>query len=186
VTAPAPDAGVRAARPADVDSLGQVHARAWQQAYSGLLPQGGDAAQPQALAQAWDTAVQHPPTPQHRVLVATAGPDVVGFAAVAPGGDADAVEGEDAELVVLLVDPDRQRLGHGSRLLNASADTLRDRGFQRLRAWVPETDDARSAFLTGAGFVADGAARVLDAGEGAAPVRERRWSAALTLAGTAG
>lgn len=187
MTSPAtPDAAVRAARSGDAEALGSVHARAWAQAYAGLLPDGPLAARPEQLAQAWHDAVTDPPSPQHRVLVATEGADVVGFAAVGPGADADAVEGEDAELVVLLVDPDRQRRGHASRLLSACADTLRERGFQRLRGWVPEADAARAAFLATSGFGLDGAARVLDAGDTRTPVREVRWSAALTLAGAAG
>ena len=90
-----------------------------------------------------------------------------------PATDADATPGQDAELLILLVDPASIGRGHGSRLLNASADTLRDNGFTVLRAWVPEPDTDRQRFLAGAGFTADGAARVLDAsGDGTATVRE--------------
>ncbi|GAB3593650.1 GNAT family N-acetyltransferase [Angustibacter peucedani] len=181
MTSPTPDAGVRPARPADADAIGQVHARAWRTSYGELLPDHTAAAlAPESLAESWRAAVTDPPSVQHRVLVATAGPDVVGFAALSPAADTDAEPGRDAELLVLLVDPDAQHHGHGSRLLNAAADTLRDNGFGVLRAWVPEADPDRQAFLTGAGFAADGASRVLDAsGDGTTTVREVRLSAAL-------
>ena len=178
MSTPAPDAGVRAARPADAPALGRVHARAWAASYGDLLPATPDEAQ---LTDAWTRAVTDPPSPRHRVLVATAGEHVVGFAALAPSADADAAEpGTDAELLVLLVDPDALGRGHGSRLLNASADVLADSGARRLRAWVPEPDADRQRFLAGAGFAADGAARVLDAtGDGTTTLREVRMSAAL-------
>jgi GNAT superfamily N-acetyltransferase len=179
VTTPAPDAGVRAARPADAAALGRVHARAWAAAYRDLLPAVADEAQ---LADAWTAAVVAPPSAHHRVLVATAGEHVVGFAALAPSPDADAAQGPgtDAELLVLLVDPDAVGHGHGSRLLNAGADVLADSGARRLRTWVPEPDVERQRFLAGAGFAADGATRVLDAtGDGSTTLREIRMTVAL-------
>ncbi len=178
---PAPDAGVRAARASDCDAIGEIHARAWQASYGALLPDRASAALvPQNLAQSWRSAVTEPPSPAHRVLVATSGPDVVGFVALSPTADADSDPGAHAELLVLLVDPDHQHEGHGSRLLNAAADTLRDTGFSMLRAWVPEADADRTTFLQDAGFVLDGATRLLDAaGDGTTTVRELRLSAGL-------
>jgi GNAT superfamily N-acetyltransferase len=184
VTSPTPDAGVRPARPDDAEAIGAVHARAWQVSYAELLPDRADAAlAPESLAASWREAVVDPPSREHRVLVATAGPQVVGFAALSPAGDADTDPTADAELVVLLIDPERTHQGHGSRLLNASADTLRDRGFQRVIAWVPEPDGDRKRFLQDAGFAADGGSRLLDAaGDGTTTVREVRLSASLSLA----
>jgi len=157
-----------------------VHARAWAAAYRDLLPAAADEGQ---LAQAWTAAVSAPPSPRHRVLVATAADQVVGFAALAPSPDADAAPdavGTDAELLVLLVDPDAVGRGHGSRLLNARADVLGNSGARRLRTWVPEPDVERQRFLAGAGFAADGATRVLDAtGDGSTTLREIRMTAVL-------
>ena len=182
MSSPAPDAGVRAARPSDARELGRVQARAWAAAYRDLLPAAPDEAQ---LAEAWAAAVSDPPSPRHRVLVATAGDRVVGFAALAPSGDADAgdptdVGPTDVELLVLLVDPQDVGRGHGSRLLNASADVLAGSGARRLRAWVPEPDADRRRFLAGAGFAEDGATRVLDtSGDGSTVLREVRLTVVL-------
>ncbi|HEX3003586.1 MAG TPA: GNAT family N-acetyltransferase [Angustibacter sp.] len=177
----APDAGVRAAREADCDALGAIHARAWQASYGELLPDtAAPALAPASLAQSWRAAVVEPPTADHRVLVATSGPDVVGFVAVAPTTDADTDPATEAELLVLLIDPEHQHEGHASRLLNACADTARERGTAVLRAWVPDADTDRQGFLQQAGFAPDGATRVLDAsGDGASTVREVRLSARL-------
>lgn len=201
-----PDAGVRRARPGDGPAVGAVHAASWLADYTGLLPMRAASVDPAALSEAWLLAITTPPTPLHRVMVATAGPVVVGFAAFGPSTDGDAqLSGDanhgdtnhgdtnhgatnhghthkrDAELVALLVDPSQQRRGHGSRLLSASVAALRENGFARLRVWVPEPDEVRRTFLVAAGFAPDGAARVLDAaGDGTTTVREVRLSAAIT------
>jgi GNAT superfamily N-acetyltransferase len=163
------DASVRAATPSDVPAIGAVQARAWRAGYARLLPaEVLDALDPDALAEAWRPAVAAPPTPGHRVLVACAGPTVVGFAASRPDG----------ELVALLVDPTHQRRGHGSRLLNAVADLLREDHVPGVLAWAPTQDTPRVAFLTSAGFAADGARRTLEL-PGGGTLEETRLVAGL-------
>ena len=177
---PHPDAGVRRARADDAEAVGAVHAASWLGDYATLLPQRAASVDAAALGAAWLAAVTDPPSPQHQVMVATAGPTIVGFVAFGPSADGDAEPGADAELVALLVEPSAQRRGHGSRLLNASVDRLRENGLTRVRIWVPEPDQPRLAFLEAAGFTRDGAGRVLDAaGDGTTTVREVRLSASI-------
>jgi GNAT superfamily N-acetyltransferase len=164
------DSSVRPAGAADLQAIGAVHARAWRSAYSSLLPaEVLDALDPAALAEAWRPAVTAPPSPGHRVLVACSGPTVVAFAAVEPDG----------ELVTLLVDPVHQRRGHGSRLLNAVADLLREDGVAGLAAWSPAADGPRLAFLASAGFGPDGSQRELGLPDRTSTVREVRLVAGL-------
>lgn len=178
---PTPDAGVRRARPADAAAVGAVHAASWAVDYTALLPARAASVDPASLAASWSSAITAAPSPQHRVMVATAGPAVVGFVAFGPSADGDAEPGADAEIVALLVDPSAQRSGHGSRLLNASVDLLRENGFSRVHIWVPEPDAARLTFVRAAGFAPDGAGRVLDAaGDGTTTVREVRLSAGIS------
>jgi GNAT superfamily N-acetyltransferase len=165
-SAAAPVASVRPAAPADAVAIGAVQARAWRQAYRGVLPDEAlDQLSADRLAPAWRLAVTDPPTPRHRVLVACTGELVVGFAAVAPRQDGDATEG-DGELVELLVDPAHQQAGHGSRLLAAAADLLREHGATSVAVWTPVVDGPRRAFLASAGLQPDGAARTLAAPDG--------------------
>lgn len=162
--------GVREAHAGDVPAVAAVHARAWRAAYPDLLDAGTiDALTPEALEGAWRAAVTSPPSDRHAVLVALADDLVVGFAAVAPSGDADAGEG-DGELVALAVDPVHQRAGHGSRLLAAATDRLRAAGFTAVAAWTPAPDTPRRAFLAAAGLAEDGATRAY-AGRDLAEVR---------------
>ncbi|RJK96485.1 GNAT family N-acetyltransferase [Vallicoccus soli] len=175
-----PAGSVRPARPQEAAEVAVLQAGAWREAYGDLLPPA--ALDPAALAPSWTAAVEHPPTPRHRVLVALDAPGVVGFAAAAPAEDADLDPGAAAELLALAVAPEHRRAGHGSRLLQAAADLARDDGTQALVCWVGEHEALLAAFLAGAGWAQDGARRSLDAGSGA-PLPQRRWTTRLGQGG---
>jgi GNAT superfamily N-acetyltransferase len=171
------DAAVRAARPGDVPEIARIQVDTWRTAYQRFLPASVLAALDLGEAeQAWAAAVGQPPSPAHHVLVATEGAHTVGFAAVGPPEEEDAQPGE-AAVAVLLVEPRWGRRGHGSRLLAAAVDVLRQDGITRLVAWVPDGDRASTAFYESAGWEPDGKARLLEADGGS--VREARWHAAL-------
>jgi ribosomal protein S18 acetylase RimI-like enzyme len=173
---PSADASVRDAAAADAAAIGAVQAQAWQASYDGVLPAETLAAlEPRALAEVWREAIVRPPTRAHRVLVALAAGAVVGFVAIGPSEGAAPDVGE---VLALVVAPAAQRAGHGSRLLNAAADRLRQAGFDQVVVWVLGEDDVRRAFMAGAGFAADGAYRTL-AAEGADALREVRLLASL-------
>ena len=119
-------------------------------------------------AQVWAAAIESPPSPQHRVLVALEQSWRVGFAALAPADDDDSAvaPGHTAALAPLLVQPRWGRRGHGSRLLAAAVDHARGDGITRLVAWVLEGDTPSREFLVSAGWAPDGLARALDTGAG--------------------
>jgi hypothetical protein len=84
------------------------------------------------------------------------------------------------ELTDLTVDPHQRGAGHGSRLLQAGADTLVADRFTRAITWLPAADDRLRAFLTGAGWGPDGAHRTLDLlGDGTTTVKQVRLHTAL-------
>jgi ribosomal protein S18 acetylase RimI-like enzyme len=168
------DASVRPATPADLPAIGGIHARAWTTSYRDLIPaELLSGVTPEALTQAWRPHLDATSTPLHHLLVACTGPTVVGFAAFGPAEPPAAPR--DAELPTLLVDAVHQRRGHGSRLLAAGVDLLREGRVARLICWVPEVDAPRLAFLRSAGFGEDGARRRLalsdEAEDGIAEIR---------------
>jgi GNAT superfamily N-acetyltransferase len=114
--------------------------------------------EPDAFARAWRESLTAPPEGVHRLLVACAGEQVVGLSAIGPSHDPDA-EPLWGEVTVLGVHPDARRQGHGSRLLNASVDLLRDAGAGAVALWLLADDEAARAFLTASGFGPDGAFR---------------------------
>lgn len=157
------DVSVRPARPEDAERVARVQLSTWRTAYADLLPaEALDLPEVQAAA-LWLGAVESPPTPQHRLLVAFERDDLVGFAASGPASDEDVAAGT-VELLALLVEPRWGRRGHGSRLVAASVDHWRGDGFTTAVTWVWERDPATRGFLTGAGWEPDGAARGLDTG----------------------
>jgi len=156
---PVADASVRLARVSDAPAVGMVQATLWTEVYAGLLPPEVLAEfQPQSFARVWRDSLVAPPSPAHRLLVACAGEQVVGFSAVGTSSDPAGCEG-DGEILVLGVHPEARRSGHGSRLLNASVDTARGAGFQLLGVWLPWRDEVTRRFLVAAGFAPDGALR---------------------------
>jgi ribosomal protein S18 acetylase RimI-like enzyme len=175
LTPSAADAAVRPATRADAGAVGAVQSRAWRQAFGALV--APDAMDPAGLADVWADAIASPPSPRHAVLVATAGGTVVGFVAVAPAQDPDL--GPDVgEILVLAVDPAHQHAGHGSRLLAAATDTLREARFSGAVVWLPLPDAVLENFFTSAGMVADGGRRTLAAPEGGT-LTQLRLTAAL-------
>ncbi|MDP9395637.1 MAG: GNAT family N-acetyltransferase [Actinomycetota bacterium] len=178
----AADASVRPARPADAPALGELQSRSWRLRYDGVLPSETlDTLEPERLAQAWASAVSSPPSGRHRVLVACAGADVVGFVASGPAEDSDLDAAVDAELHVFLVAPDRMSEGHGSRLLAALVDHLRTDGFTRAYTWLTSDDERVRGFLESTGWAPDGAHRSLDLrGDGTVVVNEVRLHTDVT------
>ena len=155
------DVSVRPARPEDAERVARVQLSTWRTAYADLLPASAlDVPEVQAAA-LWLGAVESPPTPRHRLLVAMERDELVGFAASGPDLELDGA----VELMTLLVEPRWGRRGHASRLVAASVDSWRADGFTTAVAWAWERDPATRGFLSGSGWEPDGAARGLDTGE---------------------
>ncbi len=155
------DVSVRPARPQDAERVALVQQETWLQAYADLLPAAALELPRERAAAVWLAAVERPPTPAHRLLVAFDGAELVGFAASGPDDDLDGA----AELVSLLVLPRWGRRGHGSRLLAAAVADWQTDGRSLAVCWAFARDPATQAFLRGAGWEPDGATRGLDTGE---------------------
>src|SRR5690606_37793855 len=117
---------------------------------------------PDRITADWHQSLTRPQDARNRVLVALERNRIVGFAVTGPTADEDSDAVADGEIAEFSVDSGQQRLGHGSRLLQACVDTLRTDRFTRGPCWLTSTDDARRTFLTDAGWAADGAHRELD------------------------
>ena len=176
MSTPTADVSVRVAWTDDAEAIAAVQVRAWRQEYAGLLPaEVLDALDPDQFAEAWRGSMQAPKDARNRVLVALERTTVRGFAVTGPAQDPDRDPIADGEIAELTVDPDHTHQGHGSRLVQASAETLKADKFTHAVIWLASTDDDRRAFLTGAGWDADGAHRELDLhGDGSVRVKQIR------------
>ncbi|MGL5928125.1 MAG: GNAT family N-acetyltransferase [Dermatophilaceae bacterium] len=178
--APTADASVRTARPNDAPAVGLVQAVVFREIYTGRVPDDVCAAfEPEAFARVWRDSLAAPPAGVHRLLVACAGEQVVGVVAVGPSQDPDAGPTQ-GEVTLLAVHPDARRQGHGSRLLNAAVDVLREAGAETVAAWLLADDEAGRAFLGSSGLAPDAAYRDRVVADDGATVREVRLTARLT------
>jgi GNAT superfamily N-acetyltransferase len=151
---------VRLAWPAEASSIAELQRRFWAVQWPADLAEVMlTSASLSEMTDSWRSAIERPPQAAFRVLVATDGKRVVGFATTMPCQDDDADPGMDGAIDQFVVDPAAQHRGHGSRLLNACADTLRADGYGHACCWVNARDDAFRRFLTAAGWAADGATR---------------------------
>ena len=159
---------VRLALPAEAAQIAAIQRRAWVQQFPLELAQSVLAeVDLAAMTESWHAAIVRPPLAQFRVLAALGDERVVGFAAVGPSDDPDAEAGEDGLVAEFAIDPQAQRRGHGSRLLNACVDTLRADGFVRATWWLRSTDDGLRRFLVEAGWAADGSHQEVGTDDGA-------------------
>ena len=166
---------VRPAIPDDSVEIARIQLTTWRHAYRRILPRQALETLDEAwMARRWREAIEAPPTPRHRVLVAVEQAEesyLVGFAAagevdetaLAPDEDhASMLRADIAAITDLLVEPRWGRRGHGSRLLAATTDLWREDGFTTAVAWAFEADPATRGFLDSAGWQPDGVTRALD------------------------
>ncbi len=191
------DRSVRLAVPADAVAISRIQARALRELVGGATVAGvpdasagsgagvdaGSAADlgvvdGAALADRWEATLSSPAPAGCATLVALHASAVAGFAVVVPAPALEAPGGllaAGAEIAELLIDPDFQRSGHASRLLQAIADTS---GAATLRIWVRASDEPRIRLLESAGFGPAGLRRSL-AVESGDPIVEHLWWAAI-------
>lgn len=181
---PTADASVRSATVNDAPAVGQVQALVWQEAYDGVVPPQVHAAfDPQSFAGAWRDSLRTPPEGVHRLLVACAGEQVIGFVSIGPSQDPDAGQ-TTGEITALGVHPMHRQQGHGSRLVNAAVDILREAGAEHLATWCLVEHESLRAFLTGSGLVPDGAYRDRVISPDDDTAREVRLTAAVSDQGS--
>ena len=184
MSSPGADVSVRVAWADDAEAIAAVQLRTWPSVYGDLVPAAEIPSGPEAeaeVASAWRQSLTSPGDARNRVLVALERNRVCGFAITSPAADPDVDPVADAELSELTIDPGERGRGHGSRLLQAAADTMSADRFRRAVTWVPVGDDALRAFLTDAGWAPDGAHRELELDEaGEVRLKQVRLHTALT------
>ena len=156
------DVSARLAWPSDASAIAQIQIAAWRQDYTDLLSTEVLLdLKPEQFTQSWQASLNKPQDARMRVLVALERATVRGFALVHPSQDPDADAVSDSEIGEFVIDPLHRRAGHGSRLLQASIDTLLADKFSRALWWVTTSNDILRSFVTGTGWESDGAHREL-------------------------
>jgi GNAT superfamily N-acetyltransferase len=159
---PAPAVELREARRGDELAVADVHVRAWQEAYRGLIPDEYlDALDPRDRATRYTFEADDPAAPTTVIAVDGAGDgeeQILGFTTICPSRDADAPGL--GEVVALYVDPERYRGGVGRVLMAEARRRLREAGFTEALLWVLDGNDRATSFYEREGWTPDGARRV--------------------------
>jgi GNAT superfamily N-acetyltransferase len=121
-TAPGP---VRRAGPADAAAIAVVHARSWQGAYRGLLPQEYlDGLDPADRTERWRRSLERDDWPAAGTIVAVSDGPVGGFAHFGPTRDTDAGGSLVGEINAIYVLPEAWGTGLGRSLMTAALSEL--------------------------------------------------------------
>lgn len=153
---------VRTAGVRDGAGIADVHVRAWQAGYRGLLPDELlDGLSVALRAQQWQERLSGASREWVTTLVALEHERISGFCSLAaPSRDVDAAP-RTAELAALYVAPDRWGEGLADLLLQAALERLAGGGarWDVLTLWVLEGNARALAFYARFGFEPDGARR---------------------------
>ena len=171
---------VRAATIGDTEAIARVHARSWQAAYRGVVPDDFLEGLSDAVwVDRWRTIFTEPQAGA-RTLVRDEGDEVTGFARIGPVRDPDPPGPGWDEVYAIYLDPRAWGRGAGSDLLRAALDTVAD-GVPGVSLWVFRDNARARAFYERHGFEVDGLEQDLTIGGRPVPeVRYRRLSVGPT------
>ena len=179
------DVSVRPAIRGDEHAIAHLQLGAWRVSHADVLAGALDLLDEPAIEAQWAAAVSTPPGADSGCSSRARGRRSSGSSPLAPvpapeGRPFDAPGGV---ILTLEVEPSQQRGGHGSRLLAAAVDTLREDGADQVHTWVLDGDSARAQFLASSGLGPDEVSRELASGtlpDGTPRVvTEHRWSASI-------
>lgn len=145
---------LRTVQPSDARGIAEVHVAAWKTAYRGLLPD--DTLKRLSVDEAekhWRARLAEP---WGEILVLTRDGEIVGYVGYGPTRDEGADLERVGEIYVLYVAPQEWRRGHGTALLRAALDRLRQSGKIEIVLWVLHNNQQAIGFYEAAGFAADG------------------------------
>jgi GNAT superfamily N-acetyltransferase len=140
----------------DTGTVGEVHVRAWQAAYRGVMPDEYlDGLRPEDRADMWRRAIEANWSGQRDVI--TFDGQVAGFAAYGPERDSDDVTR--GELYAINLHPENWRHGLGRRLLRHATAEMSRLGFTAAVLWVVASNDRARRFYETEGWRFDNTER---------------------------
>lgn len=153
---------IEPATAADARSVAQVHVRAWQVAYTGILDDDFLAALSVEKREAmWCEAIEKK-APE--LLVARVEGNVIGWVSFDASRNKGAAE-QAGEIWALYVDPAHWSGGVGRALLRRARERLSERGFTSINLWVLAANARAIRFYETAGFALEaGSAQTFELG----------------------
>ena len=138
----------------DATRIAEIHVKAWQATYRGMVPDDFLASlDPVRRAVMWKEFLT---SPDQAVFVALRDSRIVGFCDVMHSRDA-AASPEIGEIATIYVDPDDWGRGAGSSLMAAALEHAEVHGFREITLWVLSLNLKALQFYEKLGFEPDGA-----------------------------
>lgn len=151
---------IREAKPADAQTIAEIHVAAWQVAYRELLPKWYlDKQSVEKRRDFWQDLLSNPGP--SKVALSEEANGITGFCSYGPTRDDD-LPGT-AEIYAIYIRPDKWRSGAGRALCGVAFRDAALRECTSITAWVFRDNPAARAFYERLGFISDGAARTENA-----------------------
>ena len=152
------DLKIRQAKISDACRIAEIHVDTWRAAYRGQMPDAVlEALDVKKRAILWTRLLADQ---KHRIFVAEAKMDIVGFCDLMPSRDQDADSKIFAELVAIYVHPNHWRKGAGRALCRRALEAARFDHFKAVTLWVLASNKPARNFYEAMGFSLDGANKV--------------------------
>ena len=148
---------LRPATVADAAAIAEIHVRAWQTAFRGIVSDYRlDAMRVERGVNRFRQKLAPAESAGQRFVVAESGGTVLGFVGFGTTRDEDVDPTRTAEVRGLYVHPVHWRRGVGRRLLHAAIDELAADGFETATLWTLADSEASRAFYEALGWRTDG------------------------------
>lgn len=149
---------VRAGVPDDARALAEIHVRAWQVGYRGLLPDSLlDSLSPALRLPRWQERLA---SQSQQVWVAELDGQIAGWLVIGPQRDQDVDARRVGEIYALYVHPEFWRHGCGAALMARAKEELLSRGLTEITLWVLRSNQRARYFYEAQGFQPDGASKI--------------------------
>ncbi|MGH9305237.1 MAG: GNAT family N-acetyltransferase [Acidimicrobiales bacterium] len=169
---------VRPAAVLDAARITEVHVRAWQLAYRGILSErylDDLSLQTKERRRRWEGIITAPERPGTVTLVAEVDGEVAGWASHGSNRDSDVTTPQTGEIYGIYIHPDYWRIGAGSELMAAAVDQMAASGLVEATLWVLEDNKRARSFYARHGWRPDGSSDYFERdGLRAVEVRYRR------------
>jgi ribosomal protein S18 acetylase RimI-like enzyme len=147
---------VRRADEGDAAAIAEVHVRAWQAAYRGVLPDVLlDGLSVAEREESWRALLGDADGRRLTLVAESPSGEVAGFCAAETPGVGEGADGAAAEIGALYVDPPYWRQGIGSAMLSAALREIGARGLREAILWVLPENRAAIAFYERFGFAVE-------------------------------
>ena len=150
---------IRKANLSDTSQLAEIHVKAWQTAYAGIMPSDYlSALNVETRSREWDGWINEPGPGTTIVLETDDG--IKGFCVFGPTRDNCVNDCNIGEILALNVHPVFWRCGYGKFLCNSVLSELNERKWSSLTLWALKSNERAKLFYMSLGFKLDGVERL--------------------------